>query len=137
MLRNQNVALQRQSDAHAASPGVHDGTGTGADAADVDRRPRQRARRVASPSSSSTGRSRRVGAQGRGIDLQLSGHTHGGQIWPFRYAVRLQQPVIDGLNVVGDVPVITSRGAGAWGRPCECSRPPDPGHHPASRMTGA
>ncbi len=64
-------------------------------------------------------------AQGRGIDLQLSGHTHGGQVWPFRYAVRLQQPVIDGLDLVGDVPVISSRGAGAWGPPVRVLAPPE------------
>ena len=53
--------------------------------------------------------------QGRGVDLQLSGHTHGGQMWPLTYLVPLQQPVVDGLEDVGDVPVLTSRGAGAWG----------------------
>ena len=53
--------------------------------------------------------------QGRGVDLQLSGHTHGGQMWPLGYLVPLQQPVVDGLSDVGDVPVLTSRGVGAWG----------------------
>ncbi|MEO7752725.1 MAG: metallophosphoesterase [Terracoccus sp.] len=63
--------------------------------------------------------------QGRGVDLQLSGHTHGGQLWPFRWAVLLQQPVIDGLDAVGDVPVLTSRGAGAWGPPVRVLAPPE------------
>ncbi|MGL4175933.1 MAG: metallophosphoesterase, partial [Dermatophilaceae bacterium] len=53
----------------------------------------------------------------RGVDLQLSGHTHGGQQWPIRYLVTLQQPYVDGYRVVGDVPVFTSRGVGAWGPP--------------------
>jgi predicted MPP superfamily phosphohydrolase len=52
---------------------------------------------------------------GRGVDLQLSGHTHGGQLWPLNYLVPLQQPTLDGLERVGDVPVLTSRGVGAWG----------------------
>ena len=43
-------------------------------------------------------------AGGRGVDLQVSGHTHGGQLWPFRYVVTLQQPTLDGLALVGDVP---------------------------------
>lgn len=63
-------------------------------------------------------------AAGRGVDLQLSGHTHGGQLWPFRYAVTLQQPALDGLTTVGDVPVFTTRGAGAWGPPVRVLAPP-------------
>ncbi|MEN9352695.1 MAG: hypothetical protein RL318_20 [Fibrobacterota bacterium] len=55
--------------------------------------------------------------QGQSISLQLSGHTHGGQIWPFHYLVRLQQPMNAGFATVGDVPVFTSRGAGFWGPP--------------------
>lgn len=62
-------------------------------------------------------------AQHRGIGLQLSGHTHGGQIWPFAKLVRLQQPLVDGLGRVGDVPVFTSRGAGFWGPPVRLFAP--------------
>ncbi len=63
-------------------------------------------------------------AGGRGVGLQLSGHTHGGQIWPFAFAVRLQQPVVVGFGTVGDVPVYVSRGAGAWGPPVRVAAPP-------------
>lgn len=62
--------------------------------------------------------------QGRGVDLQLSGHTHDGQLWPFGYAVRLQQPVVSGFGDVGDVRVFTSRGTGAWGPPVRVAAPP-------------
>lgn len=62
--------------------------------------------------------------QGRGVDLQVSGHTHGGQMWPFGYAVRLQQPVVAGFGRVGDVPVFVSRGAGSWGPPVRVGAPP-------------
>lgn len=62
--------------------------------------------------------------QGRGVDLQFSGHTHGGQLWPFGYAVALQQPVVSGFGDVGDVRVLTSRGAGAWGPPVRVAAPP-------------
>ena len=62
-------------------------------------------------------------AQHRGIGLQLSGHTHGGQIWPFAKLVKLQQPLVDGLGMVGDVPVFTSRGAGFWGPPVRLFAP--------------
>ncbi|MEU2077155.1 metallophosphoesterase [Streptomyces sp. NPDC013489] len=53
-----------------------------------------------------------------GIDLQLSGHTHGGQIWPFHYLVRLDQPSVAGLSHHGDRTLLyTSRGTGFWGPP--------------------
>jgi hypothetical protein len=63
--------------------------------------------------------------QGKGVDLQLSGHTHGGQLWPFTYLVRLQQPMTSGRATIGDVPVLTSRGAGAWGPPVRVLAPPE------------
>lgn len=56
-------------------------------------------------------------AQGLGVGLQLSGHTHGGQIWPFHLLVRLAQPVVSGFGQVGDVRVFVSNGAGFWGPP--------------------
>lgn len=63
-------------------------------------------------------------AQRRNIGLQLSGHTHGGQLWPFRYVVTLQQPMLDGFALVGDVSVFAGRGAGAWGPPVRVLAPP-------------
>jgi predicted MPP superfamily phosphohydrolase len=51
------------------------------------------------------------------VDLQLSGHTHGGQIFPFMFFVPLQQPVIAGLKTVDGVRVYTHRGSGYWGPP--------------------
>ncbi|HEX6343900.1 metallophosphoesterase [Umezawaea sp.] len=60
-----------------------------------------------------------------GVDLQLSGHTHGGQMWPFNYAVTLQQPVVSGLATVGGMPVYVSNGAGFWGPPVRVGAPPD------------
>jgi len=59
-----------------------------------------------------------VDAVGAGVDLQLSGHTHGGQIWPFNYLVRLDQPVVQGLSAHGPrTQLYTSRGTGFWGPP--------------------
>jgi uncharacterized protein len=52
------------------------------------------------------------------IDLQISGHTHGGQIWPFHYLVRLDQPSVHGLTRHGDrTQLYTTRGSGFWGPP--------------------
>ena len=52
-----------------------------------------------------------------GFDLQLSGHTHGGQFWPWNHFVGLQQPFTAGLHRVGDLQVYVSRGTGYWGPP--------------------
>lgn len=52
-----------------------------------------------------------------GFDLQLSGHTHGGQFWPWNHFVRMQQPFTAGLRQLGDLWVYTSRGTGYWGPP--------------------
>jgi uncharacterized protein len=61
----------------------------------------------------------------RGVDLQLSGHTHGGQVWPFHYLVRTVQPSIAGLSTVGDTQLYVTRGAGFWGPPVRIGAPPD------------
>jgi predicted MPP superfamily phosphohydrolase len=58
---------------------------------------------------------RRVGTTR--VDLMLSGHTHGGQIFPFMVFVKLQQPVIAGFKVLWGVPTYTSNGTGYWGPP--------------------
>jgi predicted MPP superfamily phosphohydrolase len=52
-----------------------------------------------------------------GYNLQLSGHTHGGQFWPWGYFVRLQQPFTAGLHKLKNLWVYTSRGTGYWGPP--------------------
>lgn len=52
-----------------------------------------------------------------GFDLQISGHTHGGQFWPWMYFVRYQQPFTAGLGKLGDLWVYTNRGTGYWGPP--------------------
>ena len=56
-------------------------------------------------------------AEAAGFDLQLSGHTHGGQFWPWNLFVSLQQPFTAGLHRLGRLTVYTSRGTGYWGPP--------------------
>ncbi len=56
-------------------------------------------------------------AASAGFDLQLSGHTHGGQFWPWNLFVGLQQPFTAGLHRFGPLWVYTSRGTGYWGPP--------------------
>jgi predicted MPP superfamily phosphohydrolase len=63
-------------------------------------------------------------AVAHGVDLQLSGHTHGGQIWPFRYLVRIDQPTVAGLSRHGErTQLYTSRGTGFWGPPLRVFAP--------------
>ncbi len=65
-------------------------------------------------------------AAAHGVDLQLSGHTHGGQMVPFNVIVRATgQPVISGLGVVDGMPVYVTNGAGFWGPPVRVGAPPD------------
>ena len=56
-------------------------------------------------------------AEAAGFNLQLSGHTHGGQFWPWNLFVSLQQPFTAGLHRQGGLWVYTSRGTGYWGPP--------------------
>jgi hypothetical protein len=58
-----------------------------------------------------------------GVDLQLSGHTHGGQIWPFVYFVRLAVPWVAGLYRSGASTLYVSRGTGFWGPPLRLLAP--------------
>ncbi|MFF7654937.1 metallophosphoesterase [Streptomyces sp. NPDC007983] len=61
----------------------------------------------------------------RGVDLQLSGHTHGGQLWPGNYVAELANPTVAGLERYGDTQLYVTRGAGAWGPPVRVGAPPD------------
>ena len=62
-------------------------------------------------------------AAAAGFDLQLSGHTHGGQFWPWNLLVPLQQPFTAGLHRLGRLWVYTSRGTGYWGPPLRLGAP--------------
>jgi predicted MPP superfamily phosphohydrolase len=64
-------------------------------------------------------------ASARHVDLQLSGHTHGGQMWPFHYVVRAVQPSLAGLSTVDGTQLYVTRGAGFWGPPVRIGAPPD------------
>ncbi|MDB5932110.1 MAG: metallophosphoesterase [Polaromonas sp.] len=63
-----------------------------------------------------------------GFDLQISGHTHGGQFYPWNLFVRFQQPFTAGLRKWGDLWVYTSRGTGYWGPPNRFGAPSEITH---------
>lgn len=52
-----------------------------------------------------------------GVDLQLSGHTHGGQFFPFNLIIKKFQPIVAGLHRVGQTWLYVNRGTGYWGPP--------------------
>ncbi|WP_179594865.1 metallophosphoesterase [Cupriavidus plantarum] len=56
-------------------------------------------------------------AAAAGFDLQLSGHTHGGQFWPWNLFVPMQQPYVHGLRRHERMWIYVSRGTGYWGPP--------------------
>nr|WP_203614914.1 metallophosphoesterase [Streptomyces sp. SID13726] len=60
-----------------------------------------------------------------GVDLQLSGHTHGGQLWPGNFFAEAANPTVAGLERYGDTQLYVSRGAGAWGPPTRVGAPSD------------
>jgi hypothetical protein len=59
------------------------------------------------------------------VDLQISGHTHGGQFLPLGYVVLLDQPVLAGLTRVGRTWLYVTRGVGFWGPPIRVGAPPE------------
>ncbi|HVJ90665.1 MAG TPA: metallophosphoesterase [Labilithrix sp.] len=62
-------------------------------------------------------------ADSLGVDLQLSGHTHGGQMFPWNLAVRLQQPFVAGIHKLTHAQIYVSRGTGYWGPPMRVGAP--------------
>jgi uncharacterized protein len=62
-------------------------------------------------------------AEAAGFDLQLSGHTHGGQFLPWTFFVPLQQPYTAGLHQLGRLSIYVSRGTGYWGPPKRIGAP--------------
>lgn len=62
-------------------------------------------------------------AREHGVDLQISGHTHGGQIFPFGFLTRLVQPFVSGLHKRGDSQIYVSSGTGYWGPPMRIAAP--------------
>ncbi|MEE2061858.1 metallophosphoesterase [Rhodococcus artemisiae] len=122
-LRNENVTVTHNGDEIVVA-GVHDYTAPAPDAADLPR-----ALTGLSPETFvllAAHQPRHVlEAQDLGVDLQLSGHTHGGQMWPLGYLVAAANPTVAGLDHFGDTAIYTSQGAGAWGPPVRVATPPE------------
>jgi predicted MPP superfamily phosphohydrolase len=114
-LRNERVTIERDGAAfHLAGVDDHNARGPG-HGADI---PRATAGRdPALPMVLLAHQPRQVHVASRhGVDLQLSGHTHGGQIWPWHYLVSLQQGgLLKGRYRIRETQLYVSRGCGFWG----------------------
>jgi len=77
------------------------------------------------PGGLRAGSTQRLSGTGGRQGLQLSGHTHGGQLWPFDYLIRLDQPSVVGLSRHGDTQLYVSSGAGYWGPPMRVGARPE------------
>ncbi|MGW3346190.1 metallophosphoesterase [Nonomuraea rubra] len=64
-------------------------------------------------------------ARRHGVDLQLSGHTHGGQLMPLDLLTSWAQPTLAGYERFGDTQLYVTKGAGFWGPPVRVGAPPD------------
>jgi predicted MPP superfamily phosphohydrolase len=124
VLRNERVEIQVGEcvfdlvgvDDHRGS---HFGDGGGEDlAAALDGRDADRAAVLLAHDPSTFKR-----ASGLGIDLQISGHTHGGQMWPFHYLVRLAIPFVAGRYQRRGAELYVSSGTGFWGPPMRLFAP--------------
>ena len=102
--------------------GIHDPTGRGRYAPDLGRALDGRDARTPVVLLAHQPRQFREAARS-GVALTLSGHTHGGQIWPFSWLVALVQPYIAGLHRRGDAQLYVSRGTGFWGPPMRVFAP--------------
>ncbi|MEU5844404.1 metallophosphoesterase [Rhodococcus sp. NPDC047139] len=122
-LRNEHVLLERDGDVLALA-GVHDYTATEPHQPDMpaalDGIP------AGTPVVLAAHQPRHLDeARELGVDLQLSGHTHGGQMWPLRPFVALANPTVTGLERFDDTQIYTSQGTGAWGPPVRVGTPPE------------
>ncbi|UYP17289.1 metallophosphoesterase [Rhodococcus sp. Z13] len=122
-LRNEHVVLERGGDVVALA-GVHDYTAT--DPHHPDMPAALDGIAAGTPVILAAHQPRHVDeARELGVDLQLSGHTHGGQMWPLRPFVALANPTVTGLDRFGDTQIYTSQGTGAWGPPVRVATPPE------------
>ena len=118
VLRNQRVTIESEGACFelAGVDDHHSGMMPGEDGEDLDAalggRPEQRAVVLLAHDPSTFKRASKMG-----VDLQLSGHTHGGQIWPFNLLVRLAIPFVAGHYRRGDAQLYVSQGTGFWGPP--------------------
>jgi hypothetical protein len=124
VLRNERVTLERGGQ-HIDLAGVDDPTGARFGAGHGTDLPRALAGRDRTRPVILLAHQPRTAldAAEHGVALQLSGHTHGGQLFPFNLLVPLQQPFVAGLHRLNDLTIYVSTGTGYWGPPMRLGVP--------------
>ncbi len=124
VLRNERVTLE-QDGQHLDLAGVDDPTGARFGAGHGTNLPRALAGRDRTRPVILLAHQPRtaIEAAEHGVDLQLSGHTHGGQLFPFNLLVPLQQPFVAGLHRLRELTIYVSTGTGYWGPPMRLGVP--------------
>ncbi|MCE9578380.1 MAG: metallophosphoesterase [Deltaproteobacteria bacterium] len=125
-LRNERVAIGRGADTFDLL-GIDDFTASHYDGHGMDLAKATAGRDLSRAAVLLAHQPRQVrAASANNIDLQLSGHTHGGQIWPWHYVVKIQQRgFLAGHTWHRDTQLYTSRGVGYWGPPVRIGAPPE------------
>jgi uncharacterized protein len=124
-LRNERTAIERNGEGFDLA-GIEDHSAhrwPGGRAADLDKALEGRDASRALVLLAHQPRQVRVACE-RDVDLQLSGHTHGGQVWPWHYIVKIQQGgLLEGLYYEKDTALYVSRGCGYFGPPVRVGAP--------------
>lgn len=117
VLENENVYIG-QEDQGFNLAGVYDVFGYRVQSHEPDIYKALEGKKKASPTILLAHQPRYISEVEHGVDLMLSGHTHGGQLYPFRLLVKLQQPYVDGLHQHNkDLQIYINKGTGFWGPP--------------------
>ncbi|NIP93591.1 MAG: metallophosphoesterase, partial [Akkermansiaceae bacterium] len=124
VLRNRRIRIEPNGDAHFHLAGVddHRGDWTVGSTCDIEAAVGDRDRDVPLVLLSHNPATFEEAVE-HGVELQISGHTHGGQIWPFHAAVRAVTPYVAGLYRERDSALYVSRGTGYWGPPLRLGAP--------------
>ena len=117
VLENENVYIGEEGEGFNLS-GVYDVFGYRAESHEPDLYKALENKKKDSPTVLLAHQPRYIDEVTHGVDLMLSGHTHGGQLYPFRFLVKLQQPYVDGLHQHNkDLQIYVNKGTGFWGPP--------------------
>ncbi len=117
VLENENVYIGKQNEGFTLA-GVYDVFGYRVDKYKPDLKKALKNKEIGSPTILLAHQPRYIEEVKEGVDLVLSGHTHGGQLYPFKFLVQIVQPYISGLHRHREnLQIYVNKGTGFWGPP--------------------